>query len=102
MAEHDKCEGASDDRGSGTDHRRETSRDERGRLTNRDDIEEFNARPSTSLQEKLTLYLCGLGHLAREIMAETSATDFTISTKLEPKNCGMTVDVEVTVEKSDI
>lgn len=54
----------------------------------------------TPVQEKLTLYLCGLGHLAREIMAETNATDFTTSTTLEPKNGGMKVDVEVIVKKA--
>jgi hypothetical protein len=35
-------------------------------------------------------------------MAETNATDFTTSTTLEPKNGGMTVDVEVTVRKSKV
>ena len=64
------------------------------------DIENFNANPNIKMQEKITLYLCGLGALARELMMETNATNFETTTTLEPKYDGMAVDVKVIVKKS--
>lgn len=57
------------------------------------DIEEFNNSKSTDFQEKITLYLCGLGHLAREVMLETNAKTFEAKTTLESKEGKGTVEV---------
>jgi hypothetical protein len=62
-----------------------------------DDTENFNNNPAMSDKEKLTLYLCGLGQLARQIMRDTNATRFSATTVLEPKNGGRTMHVEINV-----
>ncbi|GEM_PF-5100622 len=48
--------------------------------------------------ETVTLYLMGLGHVARQVMASTNATDFTASTELTPVGGDEVLDVVVTVK----
>lgn len=62
------------------------------------EIEDFNNNLSTAIPEKISLYLSGIGSLARDFMIESNAKDFNASTTLEPKAGGMTVSVEVIVK----
>jgi hypothetical protein len=68
--------------------------DERTKAT-----DDFNARQDIQLQEKITMYLCGLGCLAREFMIETNATSFKTETMLEPRDGSKKLHVVVTVKE---